>query len=39
MRDIRFLLIALAALLVSVGVASAAPGLATTDVNVRQGPA
>jgi uncharacterized protein YraI len=38
MRDIRSLPIALAALVVAAGAAVAAPGLATTDVNVRQGP-
>jgi len=38
MRTIRSLPIALAALLIAAGAATAAPGLATTDVNVRQGP-
>ncbi len=38
MRTIRSLPIALAALLIAGGAAVAAPGLATTDVNVRQGP-
>ena len=38
MRDIRSLPIAFAALLIAGGAAVAAPGLATTDVNVRQGP-
>ena len=38
MRDFRSLPIALAALLLTAGAASAAPGLATTNVNVRQGP-
>jgi uncharacterized protein YraI len=38
MRDIRSLPIALAALVFAGGAAIAAPGLATTDVNMRQGP-
>lgn len=37
-RSLRSLPIALAALLLFAGAASAAPGLAATDVNVRQGP-
>ncbi len=38
MRDLRSLPISLATLLLSAGAAFAAPGLATTDVNMRQGP-
>ena len=37
-RSLRSLPIALAALLIAAGAATAAPGLATTDVNMRQGP-
>ena len=38
MRDIRSLPIALALVVLASGTASAALGLATADVNVRQGP-
>jgi uncharacterized protein YraI len=38
MRNIRSLPIALAVLFIAGGAAVAAPGLATTDVNMRQGP-
>ena len=37
-RSLRSLPIALAALVIAGGAVTAAPGLATTDVNVRQGP-
>lgn len=38
MRNIRSLPVAFAALVIAGGAAMAAPGLATTDVNMRQGP-